>query len=215
MIVACLQVGNYCNRGREYVEKLHRAVSKNLSLPFTFECFTDDQHGYPAGITKRALPYPGLKHWFHKLSLFKPGVFPDGERVLYLDLDTLIVGSLDGFANYAGDIAMIEQFFADVNPNFSGYQSGVMSWRAGSVDYIWQAYEKNGLPETRGGDQAFMNYAFKQAGSKPDTWGDVLPGQLVSYKAGNMLEQPQVSIVCCHGLPRPHHCGGWVSEYWR
>lgn len=212
MIVACLQVGNYCKRGREYVEKLHCAVSRHLTLPHTFVCFTDDESKYPTDIEKRALPHPGLKGWFNKLALFKPGVFPDDERVLYFDLDTLIVGPLDAIAAYGGEFAMLGQFFDDVNPIFAGFQSAMMSWRVGETSKpIWSAYEAAGYPETRGGDQKFIN----DTGITPDVWQEMFPGKLASYKAECMSGIPAGLSVCiCHGLPRPHQCGGWVREAW-
>ncbi len=93
MLVVCVNAGNYLKRGREYVEKLHRGTRKNLT-EFRFVCFTDDPEPYADGITKKDLPQPELKGWWHKISLFKPGVMEDGERVLFLDLDTVITGPL-------------------------------------------------------------------------------------------------------------------------
>jgi hypothetical protein len=66
--VVCLQTGDYCNRGLEYVTKLERAVRANLTVPFEFTCFTDDTRIYPKEIDKRSLPHEGLSGWWAKLA---------------------------------------------------------------------------------------------------------------------------------------------------
>lgn len=207
--VVCVNAGNYQGRGQEYVEKLHSMVKRNLGA-FSFTCFTDDPEPYADGIEKRPLPEPSLKGWWHKLSLLKPGVFEEGERVLFLDLDTLITGSIEDFAAYDGEFAMVGQFFDFVMWPFAGNQSAVMAWRGGFGKEIWVAFEAAGFPDLPGGDQAFIN----SLGLKPDIWQDVLPGRLVSFKGSGGRFVESASVVCFHGLPRPHECDGWVKEQW-
>lgn len=193
----------------EYVEKLYRGVSRNLGQ-FEFVCFTDDPDPYSEGIIKRELPQPGIKGWWNKLALFKPGVFNDGDRVLFLDLDTVITGSLDRIAAYDGEFAMLGPFFANVSAIFAGNQSGVMAWRGGFGAPIWETFEAQGYPEIPGGDQAFIN-ALKL---NPDCLQDKFPGAIMSFKAEGGRAPADESIVCFHGLPRPHQCNGWVKDYW-
>src|SRR5688572_3708269 len=129
--IVCVNAGNYCDRGYQYVTSLQKMVARHLSLPHEFIVFTDDPEEYPEPITKRDLPEPGLTGWWHKISLFKPGVFEDGDRIFYLDLDTLICGSLDEIAAYDGEHARLAPFFSGLRPEFAGPQSGVMAWRGG------------------------------------------------------------------------------------
>jgi len=187
-------------------------VARNLSSPHEFHCFTDSAYDYARGIIKRPLPQDGLRGWWNKLALFKPGLFPDGARVLYLDLDTLITGSLDEIAAYAGEFAMLGPFFDNVSPMFAGPQSGVMGWGAGFGGHIWQTYVNTDYPDLPGGDQAFLRHVHPS----PDLWQNLFPGQVVSFKALGAAEpHADTRIVCFHGLPRPHEATqGWVLRAW-
>jgi len=87
--------------GAEYVNKLFKAVSGNLSLPFRFVCFTDDDTGLDQGIVSFPIPEidiapPALYTGWRKLCLFRNDLPIDG-ICLFLDLDILITGSLDDF----------------------------------------------------------------------------------------------------------------------
>lgn len=209
MLVVCVNAGNYLKRGREYVEKLHRGVRENLQN-CEFVCFTDDPEPYADGIEKRQLPERSLRGWWHKLSLFKHGVFCDGERVLFLDLDTVVTGPLDAIADFDGEFAMLGPFFPNVSDAFAGNQSGVMTWRGGFGAEIWSAFEGCGFRDFAGGDQAFIN----ALNLNPDILQEKFPGLIMSFKREQGREPISESIVCFHGLPRPHQCGGWVKDFW-
>jgi hypothetical protein len=198
--VACVQVGNYFGRGAEYVNKLAAAVRRNLSAPHDFACLTDDSAGLDARV--RALPAdPALLGWWQKISLFAPGRFRT-ERVLYFDLDTLIVGDLSAIAGYAGEFAMLEHL---VRPNVPA--SGVMAWRNGSasVAALWNAYRLLGkLPEHSFGDQGWIADVLKSARLKPDLLQHQFRG-IYSYKLRCVPRFPSDAVVSCfHAKPKPH-----------
>ena len=111
--VVCVNAGNYEGRGVEYVNILNDMVRRNLpeGYPGTFTVFTDTPGEYEPGIEVRELPVPGLQGWWNKLSLFQSNVFQDGERILYMDLDTLIAGRLDAVADYQGEFAILRDFY--------------------------------------------------------------------------------------------------------
>ena len=225
MQIICLNAGNFAGRGLRYAANLHRQASVHLALPHQFVCFTDDEEPYPDGIVTRPLPHPGLKGWMNKLALFKPGVFPDDERVVYLDLDTFIVDPIDFLGAYDGRFAMLGPFFDNVNPLYAGPQSGVMAWRGGFGAEIWEPFVKAGFPDTRGGDQRFINDIFhpkwlspgyETLSGKPDLLQELFPGKFASYKGACMEAVPEgVAVVCFHGLPRCHQAGGWARQLWR
>jgi hypothetical protein len=209
--VVCINAGNYQSRGAEYVNALHRMVKEHLSVPFRFVCFTDQFGGlFDTGGDLRPLPDPSFKRWWHKLSLFRPGVFEEGDRVLYFDLSTVIMRNLDDLAAYDGHFCMTQSFGA-TGP-FGGLQSNVMAWRAGFGGHIYQSYLRAGCPEDfAGGDQAWIENLV----SHPDTWDDICPGKVVSYKFGLHGEHDgNASVVCFHGYPKPHEAGGWAEAAW-
>lgn len=192
-----------------YANILHDMVRRNLppDFPARFVCFTDNGAGLHAGIEVRDLP-PGVIGWWNKLYLFKAGLFPEGERLFYLDLDTAITGDVSAIAAYAGEFATLRDFY-----NLAGYNSSLMLWRAGFGAEIWQSFAAAGYPDIPGGDQAWIDRTAPGA----DVLQDMFPGAIVSFKQGALMELPPgVRIVCFHGQPRPHEVqNGWVERVWK
>jgi hypothetical protein len=79
--VVCIKAGP--KFGPDYPNILFDMVRRSLAegYPGTFTCFTDDASGLDEGIEVRPLP-ADLPGWWSKLALFKPGLFPEGDRVL-------------------------------------------------------------------------------------------------------------------------------------
>ena len=158
--IVCLNADNYEGRGAEYVHILYDMVSRNLpdGFPGKFVCFTnDDPKNYSAAIEVRPLPNPGLTGWYHKLSLFQDGLFPQGDRIVYFDLDTVITGPLDEIVKYEGDFGVLRDFY---RPNDMG--SAVMLWRAGGVSgAIWHSWVHLGFPHHTYGDQGIIEDFFR------------------------------------------------------
>jgi SAM-dependent methyltransferase len=207
--IVCVNAGNYCAAGRRYVETLHAMVANNLpaDLAYDFVCFTDDSEEYSYPIRREPLP-EGLQGWFNKLYLFKTGLFPAGDLVLFLDLDTLIVDSLEPVLQYSGRFAILQDFLRT-----GGYGSGVMLWRADGEPQLWDAYEAAGFPLVEGGDQTWIEH---NRPAKVDFLQDLFPGRLVSFKVHCADGIPAgAAIVCFHGKPRPHELQtGWVPLVW-
>lgn len=205
LTVACVNHGNYLGRGAEYVNILADAVRRHMPAAHRFACFTDDAQGLDEGIETRPLP-PGLTGWWNKLYLFAPGALTG--RVLFIDLDTVVTDTLDDLAAYRGAFAALRDFYRP-----AGLGSGLMAWEAEKAHDIWAEWQKAGRPELPGGDQSWIERARPGA----DRLQDIVPGQIVSYKAHcSELGAPSGSrIVCFHGRPRPHEAGGWVDLVWR
>jgi hypothetical protein len=211
LTVACLKWGT--KYAPEYVNRLQDMVRRHLSAPHRFLCFTDD----PAGVACEVLPIrANLPAWWGKLTLFG---HPVPERILYFDLDTVIVGSIDDFARYDGPFCVIKPFYRDW-----GFASGVMSIAPDFGNDVWEKFRRNpraaiehclrhAHPPWNNGDQRWLELTVPRA----DYWQDLLPGQLVSYKVhcrGGL--PPDARVVCFHGKPDPHEVRDpWVHEHWR
>jgi len=205
--IVCVQSGNYQERGAEYVNILHDSIRRNLSrgTEGKFVCFTDDPRDLDGGIEARPLP-GGLEGWWNKLWLFSPGLFPSGDRIVYFDLDTLVIGSLDHLVNYRGGFATLRDVYRP-----GGLQSSVMLWEAGTHTDIWTEWEKS-RPMTDWGDQAWIEERVPEAVRLQAAF----PGLFVSYKEDCKPYPPSgAKVVIFHGEPRPHGCGGWVREVWK
>lgn len=200
---------NYQGCGVDYVNRLFAMVARNLDVGTEgkFTVFTDNlDDGYHPSVHVEPLPL-GLEGWYNKLFLFSPGLFKSTDRVLYFDLDTVIVGDLDEIARYNGEFAILRDFY---RPN--GLQSSAMAWRGGFGAEIWQKWNSLGRPEMSAGDQEWIENNV----SKPDLLQDLYPGKFVSYKAHCQPFPPEgSSVVVFHGEPRPHNCGRpWVESMW-
>lgn len=208
--ICCVRAGDRFSPA--YVNILFDSVRRNLADGFEgeFVCFTDQPDDLDKGIKVRPLPHD-LPGWWSKLGLFKPGVFPEGDRVLYFDLGCVITGRLDEIAAYDGPFAILRDFYRP-----DGMQSAVMAWQAGLVDDKWDAYALAGLPQdfTYGGtwgDQAWIESVQPEAVRLQD----VFPGAFASFK--QIAGPPEkASVVVFHGYPKPDDiANGWVPEVWK
>lgn len=203
-VLCVLRSGGVYNA--EWVAKLQRGVSRNLTIPHQFVCLSDCE----VSCERIQLEHDWPK-WWSKLEMFSRRVISG--PTLYLDLDTVIVGNIDWLADLPHEFAMLRNFS---NPEAVG--SGVMWFR--SVPHI--VYDKFALdPEMYMG-----RYAMK-AGVNGSHIGDqafisdtlIAPIQHivgpVSYKKHCRDGLPDASIVCFHGRPRPDQVRqSWMKEHW-
>lgn len=210
----CVQAGNYCERGAEYVNTLFDMVRRNLPdrTQARFFCLTDDGAGLDGYINVLPLP-DDLEVWYGKLYLFKRGMFYEGSRMAYLDLDTLIVGNCNALVNYAGEFATLKDFN---QPHQLG--PAIILWRAGDFSAsIWDEWVAQGKPRHEMGDLWWLNNLDRGRFSKSiEKLQDLYPGQFVSFKNDCKPHAPlSARVVCFHGIPRPHELDGWVSNVWK
>jgi len=218
----------------DYVLKLARAVGRNVSVPYTFHCFTDwlDRHEADIdiwsehGIHPKPLYY-GLPAWWSKIEIFRtPG------PALYLDLDTVLTGDISDLVRSAQTLAtnalvMVAGF------KHNDYGSGVMAWNA---DMSWLIERFIGIPRKsyRDRSNAMRLFAQGRVYRGDQDWITeeccrrkvrIIPIQdiwchVYSYKhqvRGNRLPD-NARIVCFHGRPRPRDVASsadWVEEHWR
>ena len=183
--VICVSTGDYCGRGEDYVSHLLAGVARNFDGKCKFHVLRD-----------------GPVNWWAKLQMFEPGRFPKGERCVYFDLDTIITGPLDDLMAYDGPFAALRDVW---QPGQMG--SGIMSWTAGECDHVWTEWVKAGKPtDDPHGDQAWIGKHMPMA----IRLQDIIPGQLVSFKAQCRDGVPDgARVVFYHGLPRPHETPLW------
>jgi len=88
----------------DYVNRLYNMVSRNTTVPFDFYCFTEDATRLDRKIIVKPLPVLNVAPEDNKYSYIKEAGLCDdnlgglnGRRVLYFDLDVVIVGNIDDF----------------------------------------------------------------------------------------------------------------------
>lgn len=113
-VVACVYwKGRFKNREKvytpEWVYILKNMVTRNMPAneAFRFVCLTNVPDEFNGTIETIPLKHnwPG---WWGKLELFRPGVFEDGDRVFYIDLDSIIIQSIKPFFDFEADIAIMK-----------------------------------------------------------------------------------------------------------
>lgn len=215
LTVACVcRSGGIYNA--DWVLRLKRGVNRHLSLPHRFVCLTDMDMP-----VERIPLVENWRGWWAKVELFRPGLF-DG-LVLYIDLDSIVVGSLDAVAGYPHRFTGSHDFYHD---NFC---STAMAWR-GDYSFIYEAFKANPailarhydklLPvEKRIGDQAFIEDQLRARGVEPDQFRHVTaPRFIASYKVDKCHDAPPsaAAVVAFHGNPKPQDIRtGWVPKAWR
>ena len=156
---------------REHVARLEAMVAEYMTQPYRFMCLDDS-------------PFPG---WWAKISLFEPGRFTD--RVLYLDLDVTVVGSLDEIADYPWPFAAIKDY------ERQGLNSSVMSWGPIWADHVYAGFTPD-VMDRPGGDQAWITELQPNAATFPPNW-------CPSYKHQCRYSVPQgAKVVVFHGRPK-------------
>ena len=174
----CVPGGIY-NTG--HVERLFAQVRQHLSIPFKEHVILESDK-------------PG---WFAKLDLFKPDRFTG--RVLYLDLDSTVIGSLDDLATYPAPFSIIKNFKEFKEPDKARFNSSVMSWDAGAADHLFNNFTTS-VMDRLNGDQDWISEQIPYADTFPNNW-------CVSYKVrryAKLNTMPKdARVVCYHGQPKP------------
>ena len=206
---------NANDMGELYVNTLYRMVKRNLSFPFRFVCFSNNQRlVLENGIEQLPFYPPSWKGCLPRLWMYNPEAGLEGQ-VLALDLDIIIVGPLDDIASYRGDFCVRSKF----KPGFESKADGdIIGFRAGARKNIWDDFyaDPQYVENFTGGRERWW---YRKTDLCKDRWQTLYPGQIVSYKrhvrrTGKLPSNAR--IVSCHGRPRPHEIrDDWAKENWR
>ena len=205
--VACVYwVGKF--RGREkvynkkYVERLKNMVSRNLSDDFRFVCLTNTNVDCDSIKLKHNLP-----GWWSKLELFSGCL---SGRVVYIDLDVVIVNDIKPIADYKSEFAIVRGFGS---PNkeigtVHGYNSSVMVFDADKAKRFWDNFTPDCIEKYRG-DQDYIASVDNALDILPKYWVDKL-----KYLDGKPKDETK--IVLC--MPEKNAIASkkyeWVKKAW-
>lgn len=161
LTIACVFVRGHVDFTPEYVIRLKSMCDRLVPHPHRFVCLTDQPMRLPKDIETIYIPTPkGRFAWWSKLELFNPKHSLNG-RILYLDLDVLLVGGMSEIVNYRSDFAMVP----DGAPNFKPkdgkqvvkkYNSSVMVWNGSrELDYLYEMWTPE-VAQRLWGDQDWL-----------------------------------------------------------
>lgn len=186
LTVACVFVkGNYPYTP-EYVIRLRRMVQWHLPRQFRFVCFTDQPENIPAHAGRSGgwietirIPNFGLEQaYWHKVQVFNPAHGLSG-RVLFLDLDTLIVDDLSPLVDYPAPFALaacqmaLEKPVREVDAKgrliIRKFNASAMVWDVGKTDRLWLDWTP-AVASRLQGDQDWYAEQASDAAAMPVEW---------------------------------------------
>jgi hypothetical protein len=217
------------NRGytfnHDHVRTLRNMVRRNCSAPHRFICVADetieDIETVPLDWRKHVPGTVCIRLMQHNVEWCRSNL---GERVLSLDLDVVITGSLDHIVSRTEDAIFWR------NPNFGQpqrafYQSSVQLFSAGARPQLWEDFDPEQTPR-------WMNWRFggrEQAWiSERLEWNEAIfteadgvygAGRLGSKGIGSELPE-NACIVSFPGArapwqPETQELHPWVREHYR
>lgn len=234
--VACYWWGGWPNGGNdpalgpEYVKRLARSVARHMpkDTPYRFVCFTDNlTDDFGEGIEPILLPAEVQRYRWNlvKMWAYSEEVALSG-RVLILDLDCVITGSLSPLIEYEPkEGEQLRTCEAAYRPGHAG--GSVIGFDAPSkklCSKLWEpllnARKRATIEqETGGSERMYFRQQLKTKTGAMRFWEREQPGVIASYKRdcqGKGAYPKGTAIVRFHGQPRPHEVNDqWVKEEWR
>ena len=230
--IVCLKHGTLYSA--DYVNRLYNMVKRNCTLDYEFVCLTDDPKGINSNV--KILPLPGgIAGWWCKPYMFSKDL-PLNGTVLYMDLDVVISSNIDKLITWQpNQWCTIRDFTRVMRPKWQKYNSSVVRFKTGALDFVWTEYEKNKVEIQRRlhGDQDWLWEAtrHKQAMLYPDSWVQswkwevrkdktFKPGGLRGRRTFNKIDnlaKPNIECSICvfHGDPNPEMVEDkWVVDNW-
>lgn len=224
--------------GPDSVNILRNMVARNLRVPHRFTCITDDGAGIDGDI--RVLPLwddfasvpnpssPVNPSCYRRLRMFSEEARDIiGERIVSIDLDTVIVDDVTELFDRPEDFAIWGgQSVQPKHPTlYNWFNGSFMYLRAGTRTQVWTKFDPRTSPRAahragcRGSDQGWIAYCL---GRNEKILGSV--EGLCSYRnhvlpAGGRLPQG-ARLVAFHGRHDPWHndvrnAHAWVREHYR
>lgn len=214
LTVVCVKVGEKYGWG--YVTRLRNMVARHLPEAHRFVCLTDspidDVDVEQIDVSTRLLP-----GWWAKMNLFDRRLMPSG-RLLFFDLDTVIVGDLTPLAKWPGTFGICENF-TRLAGNLSWpcrYGSCVMSLAPDFGEVVWRAFDRDPggwMQRCPKGDQQAIEAIYPDARFLQP---DLPPGYFLGYRDLTDKKPDTASVVIFAGRHDPSNTPHeWVRKEWR
>lgn len=168
--IICIKWGT--KFGPEYVNRLHSMVKRNITRDYRFICLTDRAEGIETDIDVRDIPLTGIQafdereawvytHGWLKVSTFVKTLHDIKGPTLFLDLDVVIVDTIDEFFDVPGDFVVIRKWTDKIiTGNTSVYRFNAGA-HADALDYLKNNLQKV-LSEVRNEQEFITHYLHKQ-----------------------------------------------------
>lgn len=219
-----------------YVDRLYNMLTRHVSRAVTMHVWAEPTRSVPSHMQHHAIKeWPGFsgpkRAWWYKMQMFDRAAGLTGP-VLYLDLDTVIVGDLDWINSL--DLAYfwaVKDFRYLWRPTWTGMNSSMMFWNAPDWHWIWDDFDRDGpekATDTLAGDQDYLGRALKDRGLRffnPNmirSWRwqinhggfDPRTQTYADPSAGAVID-PMTRVIVFHGDPKPAQLQDpLISRHW-
>jgi hypothetical protein len=246
--IVCLKWGDVYSP--DYVNNLYSMIKRNITLPFRFICLTENSQNIRAEVEIWPLPefqeppleYARYCQAWRKLALFKSGLAGMQGKVLFLDLDVVIMSNIDSFFSYSKKLSIIENWY---QPGRLVGQASVICYDSGQVEFLLQHYLDDPikvLKEYRT-EQAYITGFLGKEGLDyfPPGWcisfkKHCMPSGIARFFSAKVRKPTAAKIVVFHGRPNPPDAikgqwgkalpwykkwykrvkpSPWIAEHWR
>lgn len=224
--VICMKWGT--KFGPQYVNRLHRMVKRHLKRAHRFVCFTEDAKGLDAGVEVLPLPEVALpngipERGWRKLGTFAPQLGDLRGMALFLDLDILVVDSLDPFFEHPGEFCIIRDYkplrLASYVGNSSVYRFEVGAW-TGVLEHFRK--EREQIREEFRNEQEYLSHYVHSRGKLvhwPSEWCPSFKRDCMWKFPLSLFRVPQIpqgaKVVVFHGHPTPEEALAGKSGSWK
>jgi len=233
--VLCIKWGNLY--GPEYVNKLYRMVSRHLNQPFRFVCLTDNTDGLLPQV--ETLPIPAMDIPAHravspwrKLTLFSEQLGDLQGKALFLDLDVVILDSIDPLFEYADRFTIIENW-TQKGRNIGN--SSVYAFEIGRYAHVLEHYRthQSEVLERFRNEQMYLSWKIGDLKFWPRQWCQSFKFHSIPPWPQRLWKSPQIPSECrilvFHGHPNPDEAlagnyrgkwrkyfkpAKWIADYW-
>jgi hypothetical protein len=200
---------------------MKRMVAKHLARHHRFVCFTDQPTDMKnVGITAVDITDLRLKSWWGKMAIFAR-VWRENQRVLYFDLDTVIIKDLSRLADLTIDFGICANFTrAAGNLDWPcQYGSCVMTigpeFNGDLFSRFWSDRHEIMARAGKFGDQKAIEELLPNA----ELLQPILPPHyFLGYRdlpVWQPAPPPECALVIFAGRQKPHNCNtGWVRAAW-
>ncbi len=213
--VVCLKWGDVYSP--DYVNNLYSMTSRHLTLPFRFICFTEDSEGIRPEVEIWPLPEFEEPPWeyakycpaWRKLTLFKKGLANMSGKVLFLDLDVLVMNNIDCFFSFTQKLAIIENWY---QPGRLVGQASAICFEAGQEEFLLQNYINDPIKVLKQyrTEQAYITGFLGKERFEyfPEHWcisfkKHCMPSGLRRFFSAKVTKPEHAKVVVFHGRPNP------------
>lgn len=224
MIITSLLCGT--KYSPSYARILRAAVQRNVTVPYQFRLIVDRRNKGALDDPEEEIELPGhgIEGWWNKVWLFSDEFTEHvgkGSRIAWLDLDTVLIGSIDFLSSYKGDFAALRDFCGRrlLGTEKPSRGTGVMLFPAGRHLHVWRDFTWPDSTKGLHGDQEWINLKVESI----DVLQNIYP-HICSFKMNcrpPARRPPEgARIICFHGKPDPHEMLKtekieWLEKNWR